>query len=356
MNDRSRNLTPREASERWLSKVQASKSESTRTTYYYQIKQFIEWAESRDIRYIGDITGWDIDTYAMYRRDQGLETITLNKELGTVKNFLEYCSRIELVDGDVPEKVDIPKVPHQKNVSEKLLSVKRANMLFRFYDQSEKQYSTEYALLVIEWFNGSRLGGIRGLDIGSYTPSNKSEYEEGYLEYRHRPEIGLPLKNDYDGERIVGLPEYADNIVGSYVDENRKESYDENGFRPLITTSTGRASVGTIRAWTYLATEPCLHTDCPHGNTRNKCKFTDYSYGSKCPSSRSPHQVRTGSITWQLNKGVPLDRVSERVNTSQRILKKHYDHPSQLESFEERRRQYLSLLSFEEGEAEGDIL
>ena len=213
----------------------------------------------------GDITGWDIDTYAMYRRDQGLETITLNKELGTVKNFLEYCSRIELVDGDVPEKVDIPKVPHQKNVSEKLLSVKRANMLFRFYDQSEKQYSTEHALLVIEWFNGSRLGGIRGLDIGSYTPSNKSEYEEGYLEYRHRPEIGLPLKNDYDGERIVGLPEYADNVVGSYVDENRKESYDENGFRPLITTSTGRASVGTIRAWTYLATEPCLHTDCPHG-------------------------------------------------------------------------------------------
>jgi hypothetical protein len=98
----------------------------------------------------------------------------------------------------------------------------------------------------------------------------------------------------------------------------------------------------------YLGTLPCLHSPCPHGNDPETCDYVDYSKASKCPSSRSPHQVRTGSITWQLNRGVPIEVVAERVNTSVRTLKRHYDQPTKREELEERRRQYVDRLNFDD--------
>lgn len=110
----------------------------------------------------------------------------------------------------------------------------------------------------------------------------------------------------------------------------------------------GRASKNGVRAWMYLATVPCLHTDCPHGKDPETCEFLEYSTSSQCPSSRSPHQVRTGSVTWQLNRGVPPERVSERVNTSIEVLLRHYDQPSKMEAMCERRREFIDRLNVED--------
>jgi len=127
------------------------------------------------------------------------------------------------------------------------------------------------------------------------------------------------------------------------------EKFDETGARLLITSQSGRASESAIQTWMYQATYPCLHTEYPHGNDPETCEFLEYTKASQCPSSRSPHQVRTGAITWMLNRGVPIEVVSDRVNTSVRVLKKHYDQPTRREELEERRREYLDQLSFDTG-------
>ena len=91
-------LSPREAVERWLNKLRASKRDSTVSAYHYQLKHFVEFCEAEGITSLDEVTGWDIETFETRRREQGLEVISLNKELGTLKNFLEYAARIELVD------------------------------------------------------------------------------------------------------------------------------------------------------------------------------------------------------------------------------------------------------------------
>lgn len=101
-----------------------------------------------------------------------------------------------------------------------------------------------------------------------------------------------------------------------------------------------------------LATIPCLPSPCPHGNKPETCDYLTYLTVSQCPSSRSPHQVRTGSITWQLNRGIPAERVAERVNTSVEVLLRHYDLQSKMEEMRERRRPYLNQLSFDDEEGE----
>jgi len=343
--DRVPDLSPREASERWLSKLRVDKADSTVSSYHYRLKHFIEWAEETGITSIADLTGWDIETYETRRREEGLETVSLNNELGTLQNFLEYCARVELVDESLPEKVDPPNVSSSEQVNDTRLHTDSAKTLLEYYDAHSEEYASRaHTLLALAWYTGARLGALRGLDAEDF---NK---EERCVEFSHRPREETPLKNGLDGERIVGLPEHVCDVVDEYIRRNRLEEFDDYGRRPLLSGQMGRGSTNGLRAWMYLATVPCLHSACPHGNDPNTCEYLTYSTSSQCPSSRSPHQVRTGSITWQLNRGIPAERVSERVNTSIEVLLRHYDQPSKMEEMRERRRDYLDRLDFGDGE------
>ena len=333
-------LSPREAVERWLNKLRASKRDSTVSAYHYQLKHFVEFCEAEGITSLDEVTGWDIETFETRRREQGLEVISLNKELGTLKNFLEYAARVELVDEGVPEKVDPPDVPPESQVDETRLRVDDARDLLGYYDEHE--FGTRaHALLALAWYTGARLGGLRGLDVADY------DGNEQYVQFIHRPGE-TPLKNGRDGQRAVGLPEYVCDVVDHYLLEERLSVHDDHGRRPLLASQVGRPTENTVRSWMYLATVPCLHSACPHGNDPDTCDYLDFTTASQCPSSRSPHQVRTGSITWQLNRGVPVETVSDRVNTSVRVLKRHYDKPDRLEELEERRREHIDRLGFDE--------
>lgn len=193
------------------------------------------------------------------------------------------------------------------------------------------------------------LEGVEGANYLLEATPAAGGSEEQYLQFIHRPDRGTPLKNGRDGERAVGLTEYVVDVLDAYIANQRHEKFDDNGDAPLFASEVGRASPNAVRAWMYLATQPCLHSPCPHGNERKACEYVDYSKGSQCPSSRSPHQVRTGSITWQLNRGVPIEAVAERVNTSVRVLKRHYDQPTRIEELEERRREHVDRLGFSDG-------
>jgi len=343
-------LSPREAFERWLDKLRVDKADSTVSTYHYRIKHFIEWCESEGIASISEVGGWDLETYETYRRREGMETISLNKELGTLQNFLEYCERIELVDEGLPEKVDPPDVPKQEQVNEDQLRADDARQLLAaFQADPERRFSRGHALLKVAWFVGCRLGGLRALDLKHYDPDART------LEFVHEPSQDTPLKNGIDGERIVGLQREVCDVLDGYIEEHRhRDVFDDYGRRPLFTSELGRPTENTVRNWMYMATFPCIHSPCPHGNDRETCEYIDYSFASQCPSSQSPHAVRRGSITWQRNQGVPADVVGKRVNASVRTIEKHYDQPDPRREMEERRREHVDDLSLDEyDETEG---
>lgn len=347
--DRIPDLTPRAATERWLDKLRVSKREASVSSYHYRLKHFVEWCEAEGVESINDLTGWDLESYENHRRSQGLKPISLNKEMGTLQNFLSYCARIELVEASLPEKVDPPDVPRDAHVDETMLHPDDAKHLLEYYRSGAQAYgSRAHALLALTWYTGARSGALRGLDLDDYDSENQ------YVSFRYTPHQDPPLKNGPDGERIVGLPENVCEILDTYIEESRFDSYDDHGRQPLLASQRGRASKSAFRAWMYLATLPCLHSACPHGNERESCEYVDYSQASKCPSSRSPHQVRTGSITWQRNRGVPVDVVAERVNASVRVIEEHYDKPDKFEEMEKRRRPHLDRLSFDESGGEDE--
>jgi hypothetical protein len=95
----------------------------------------------------------------------------------------------------------------------------------------------------------------------------------------------------------------------------------------------------------YYGTVPCRAQDCPHGRERETCEWFASRSANKCPSSRSPHQVRTGSITWHRSRGVPDETIATKANASPGVIRRFYDKPGD-EDLISRQDPHLNKLHF----------
>lgn len=333
-------MTPRQAVDRYLDNRRPEITRESYSTYYYRLKLFVEWCELEGIAQVQEIDGWTIDQFRAERAAHGLATSTLHNEMETIEQFAGYLERIEAVDDGLADRVDVPDVPQDERSREKKLDPGDGVALIREYRSNEREYGSKFhVLLELAWHTGARLGALRSLDLRDV------DTEENYIEFVHRPETGTPLKKKRNGERMVSLlPEVAD-VVEHFVQHERVDAHDEQGRQPLFVTVHGtRPSENSIRSWMYQATFPCRFFACPHGHDTATCEFKNYTRASNCPSSRAPHHVRTGSITWHRDRGWPPEAVAKRVNASISTIEEYYDKASRRQEMENRRRPHLSKL------------
>lgn len=333
-----RELSPREALERWLDKQRADKSESSIRTYRYQLKLFVEWCEREGFEPIGGITPWDVDEYELHRRGKNVAPSTIHNELKTLRRFLKYLGQIQVIDADLYQTIEVPGIPPGEASDDTSLDADAALALLEHYRNSEERASRKHVLLELVWHIGARAGGIIAIDLRDFEP------EDDLIRFKNRPDTGTRLKNGVEGERVVAILPSVTEIVEEYIDGDRIDIRDEYDRQPLLTSQKGRPRGTTLRAWIYMATQPCIHSPCPHGNQMQTCEYRSYKQAGGCPSSRAPHHVRTGSITYQLNQGMPIERTAERVNATVEVIKRHYDKQNQRAEMEERRRQFVENL------------
>ncbi|WP_232703173.1 tyrosine-type recombinase/integrase [Halobacterium wangiae] len=339
---RPEDLSPREAWQRYVDRRRPESTDHTATTLHYRLKQFVEWAEKQNIEAVSDLTGWTFENYETARAGDDIAPITLRNQMKTLRQFVRYLERIEAVDDGLSEKIHVPKIDASEKSSDTKLATPQARALLQYYREFEHG-SRRHALLEVLWNVGCRLGAIRGLDARDYHSG------EQYLEFRHRPGTGTPLKKKRNGERPVALSDPVTDALDAYLTRGERwDVHDDHGRRPLFASRLGRPSQNTVRVWTYMATLPCIHGECPHDRNPQHCEFTKRQEASKCPSSRSPHQVRTGSITWQLDSGVPPEVVAVRVNASPDTISQHYDKATPRERMEHRRRSYVDQLRLQQ--------
>lgn len=334
-------LSPREAVERWLRKRRPDVTDASLSTFRYRLKLFIDWCDEQGIDSMGDVDGWAVDEYQLARHEQAKQ-ITLNKELGTLAQWLEYCESIGVVADGVAEAVDRPSVDAQQKSRDTKLDTPDALALIESYRNGPEYATRGHALLEVFWHVGCRVGGVHSLDVRDF------DADAQHLRFEHRPETGTTLKKGRAGERYVGLVDAVAAVLDAYVTGTRPDIRDDHGREPLFPSREGRPTKGTIRAWTWLATVPCHHSPCPHGKQQASCDWFSQSRASNCPSSRAPHHVRTGSITWQLSRGVPIEVVATRVNASVDTIETYYDKEDPERELELRRRSHLDNLTLED--------
>ncbi|WP_423745134.1 site-specific integrase (plasmid) [Haladaptatus sp. SPP-AMP-3] len=329
-NRKQRDLSPVEAAERFVARRENRNSYKTVRSYRNRLTTFVNWADENDLEVMREMDGWWIDEYQRHLESQDYSPVTVQGKMSALDQLLQYCVTIEVVDENLPNKLEVPKLTKEEETSDKLLEPSEAEKYLSFFRNSVKHRGTiQHVLLELIWHVGGRISCFRALDLGDWVP------EERKLMFRHRPPTRL--KGEKDHERNVLVSKEVADVLNFWIERERPNKRDDNGRTPLLTTNHGRASESSIRCWSYMATQPCLYTGCPHNKQRDSCKFTDRQFSSRCPSSRGPHAIRTGSITWQLNRGLSYVKVAKRVAASPETIRRYYDKPD-LEDELERRR------------------
>ena len=121
----------------------------------------------------------------------------------------------------------------------------------------------------------------------------------------------------------------------------------EQRRRSLVADAAAQFEFGPLSARVLNVVSPLAEVLCPHTKRRATCEWTDYNHASNCPLNRSPHQVRSGAITWMLNKGMPIGEVSDKVNATEDVIREHYDKADPVDELLERRIDYSERLDIE---------
>jgi len=325
-------LAPEDAVKLYLEHREGELSAETYQSHRYRLEAFAEWCEDNDIHNLNDLSGRKLHTYRVDRRENDdLKPITLQGQLSTIRVFLKFCVSIDAVPESLPDKILLPTVSDGEEVSKTTLEPDRVERILEHL--RKYQYaSRDHVLLVLLWKTGIRMGSVRALDLKDY------DADAPGFQLVHRSDTGTPLKNQNRGERWVALRSETATVVEDYIDGPRINVTDEYDREPLLTTNRGRMSGSAIRATIYTLTRPCQYVECPHDRDPEECEAMERIHASKCPSSRSPHDVRSGAITSHLLDEVPVEIVSDRMNVSQKILDQHYDRRTEREKMEQRRK------------------
>jgi len=349
-------IEPKKAVELYLEERKEDASYDTRDTIQRGITPFEEWCDTEDLTNLNALNGRQLITYKKWCKENTENgTVSLNGILGILRRFLVFCVQIDAVTPETPDKVPIPNVPNDEDVCYDKPSdeqVERITDYLKTYEPASRRH-VEFAILKEI---GNRVGSLRGIDVCDVNLANN------VIKFKHRPEKdhpdtkGTPLKNGTDGERQVNISNKLSGLINKYLNSpDRHDVIDKFGREPLLTSKYGRPSVETIRRDLYKLTRPCTFGDvCPHGREINSCEATRSNHASKCPSSHSPHPIRRWSIEHQIDRGVPKDQLTDRVDVSVPVLNKHYD----LRSEERKRKQRLKTyekLYVEYGDADATL-
>lgn len=361
-------MPPREALDLWVERQQMDKADSTVQSYRYRVEPFVEFLEEEGVENLNDLNGRQVLRFDSMRRASGdVQKNTLNNQLGTIRKFLEFGIKADAVSPEVASQVDVPHVSKDERINREKLPTQRAKDILAFLDQFEYA-SRDHVLAFLLWETGARAGSLRALDLEdvylkeddldrlryqenlNVSRSVLEEILEGvelpFLYFRHRPETDTPLKKKDAGERPVNISDKLGDVIRAFIRFRRDDVQDEYGRDPLLTSNNavGRMSVSGIRIRAYELTEPCqVGKECPHDRDPEDCEARVHGQQSKCPSVRSPHKWRTGSVTWHRDRGWPPEEIAVKMATSVELVNDVYDQPEKLKRMSIR-RQHLDTL------------
>lgn len=330
-------LTPAEAVNLYLSHREPELSEKSVENHRYRLNSFVQFCHEKHIENLNELTGRDLHRFRVWRRngegdDYGeIGKVTLRGILATLRVFLEFCTGVDAVEPGMRERVLLPEVNAEEAARDEKLDEEQARAILDHLDRFQYA-SREHVIVALLWHTGIRLGSLRAFDVGDFDP------ESPCLDLSHRPDEETPLKNGQSAERSIAVGEHYADVLRDYIEHNRHAVEDDYGREPLITSEYGRLSETPIRRTVYRWTRPCMVGGCPHDEDPETCPYkVDRDRASECPSSRSPHGVRRGSITKHLREGTPEEIVSDRMNVSGDVLDQHYDRRTEREKMELRR-------------------
>lgn len=350
-------LDPETAVEMWIDDKSVEWKPKTERDYRKNMRRWLRWCHDEGVEQVGELDGWDIRLFKRSRasdtnRDgEEIAPSTLRSSMMTLKQLVKWLVSVDAAPPRLHDQAGeaVPTVSGEDATDDTMLALDRARAAIRFYRDSLAHRATvNHAMLEVFLHVGCRVSGLRALDLGDYDPATRT------LEFVNRPDTDTRLKNGQTSERMVYVSAEVAAVLDEFIARERWDKPDEYGRDPLFALSQGRPTTGTLASRTYLATQPCVYDACPHGEHPDECQYRKRDHATKCPSSRSPHPLRTTSITWHANRGVPMEKTSKRVDATLKTIKKYYDKPTREQELARREDDTADLDFADDLEEESD--
>lgn len=349
---------PQKGVEKYLNEREGGISEKTYEEYEDELAEFVDYCDARGVYPLNELSKADMtELNEWYRTEvpaqvQRYGSKTTRDFIYLVRNFVRFLEDREVVKDGLHTKLEPPEMDDGDGVNDDVLDADRAQEILNHLSTYEHA-TIEHAVWVLLAAFGGRRGTIRAIDLDDchLREEELDDGEKPYIELKHRPEQGTPLKNDEKSEREVSIARWIADILLDYITVTREDVTDEYGRDPLITTDHGRIALSTISKYAYKWTRPCkVSGECPHGRTEADCEAaTDMDQASKCPSSKSPHPSRKGYITEEARAGVPDELLSERCDVGIDVLEKHYKHLTETDKRELRQEMLETIREESDG-------
>lgn len=324
----------------------------TERTYRKSLDTFESFADENDLENASDLTLWAVGHYNdwLLAHARGYAKVTVLSKQKQARTMLKWAESQGLVERGAHLAIDPIKLDDDEQTSSDILRPDRLKTILEYYRHSTKWRGTRrHALLEVIAHIGARRIGIRALDLDDWDP------EERTLKFIDRDGRDTRLKRGQLHERKVVLSEEPAKVLEEYVARDRHDKHDDHGREPLFTSRQGRPTRTTITDWCYAATLPCIYQDCPHSREPHKCEWASkQTKASQCPSSKSAHPIRRGSITWQLNIGRSIEDVADRAGTTPGVIRRYYDQPD-LDEDLRRRISHFDAIDITEHQVPSDI-
>ncbi len=338
-----------EAVQLFLKNIESELSPTTIDEYEAELIRFREYCQRNGVEDTAKLKNRVIVEFKIWRRDEGhskdgsLSSKTMRDEMYLLQKFTRFLASVDAVKPNLHRQIQIPSLDPGDGTRDIDFSADRLKTIL---DHLEKyEYATrEHAVWVLFAATGRRPSDLRALDCGDVHLDKANPY----IEFQHR-EGETRLKNGKKSENTVSISKTVAETLSEYIEVQRAD-VPEGTREPLLTSTEGRLSTGTIRKYVYKWSRPCvIGQECPHDRDDSSCEALESTdKASKCPSSEPPLALRHGYISNLRRERVPLPVISDRCDASEDVIEKHYEEVDEDEK-RELRRQELERVSDDGG-------
>lgn len=195
-------------------------SKNTRQAYAFDLKQFSEFLDKNAITSLNNLTRKDIVSFMMSEKKRGLAGVSIARELVAIKVFFRYLLQENMLNIDVTETMESPKLWKSLPTS---LTMKEMEHLLDTPDTSKPLGIRDRALLETFYGTGMRVSELAELSLDDL------HFDSGYIRC-----MGKGRK-----ERVIPIGKTAQRALTEYMDRIRPVLLRDASCRQVFLTRRG---------------------------------------------------------------------------------------------------------------------
>jgi integrase/recombinase XerD len=263
-------------------------SKNTRSAYQSDLQSFLHFLETHAIRSFNDVARKHVLDYLVAEKERGLSVNSISRRLVALRVFFNFLKQEDLLDRNVIEVMDSPKL---WKVLPSVLSMKEVDRFLDAPAGNDRVSLRDKAMLELLYATGLRVSEIAGLSLDDI------HFDSGYLRC-----MGKGSK-----VRVVPFGKRAKLCLERYIEEARPAFAKPDSERQVFLTYRGK-KFSRKGIWKLIKA---------------------YAKRAGIQKRVSPHTLRHSFASHLLANGAPLRVIQEMLGHSDIATTQIYTHVDQ---------------------------